>query len=128
METSSSPAMQLSSVDFPHPDSPRSTRNSPCGMSMSSDFRTSTAPKLSDTFLTATLVMRSALHSAGRDAAHEKFSGDEVNDQRHQAGDDGGRHVDVVFLYALHGIHDVVELHCHRIGVGLGVNDTEEEV
>src|SRR5437762_4927821 len=98
VETSSNPAMQLRSVDFPHPDSPSSTRNSPSGMSISSDLRTSIEPKLSDTFLTATLVMRSALHGAGRDAAHEEFSGDEIDNQRHEAGDDSGRHVNIILL------------------------------
>src|SRR5580765_2297480 len=82
VETSRRPAMQLSRVDLPHPDSPSSTRNSPCGMSMSSDFNTSIEPKLSDTFLTATLVIASALHRAGSDAAHEEFSGDEIDDER----------------------------------------------
>ncbi len=43
-DTSSSPAMQLSSVDLPQPEGPSSTRNSPSAMSRSSDFNTCTAP------------------------------------------------------------------------------------
>jgi len=74
----------MSSVDF-HIRFAQKHQEFALGISMSSDLSTSTAPKLSDTFLTATLVMRSALHGAGRDAAHEKFSGNEVNHQRHQA-------------------------------------------
>jgi hypothetical protein len=67
-------------------------------------------------------------HRAGGDAAHEQLSGDEVDRQRHQPGQQRRGHVDVVFLHALHRVDDVVELHGHRILVGLGVDDTEQEI
>ena len=76
-DTSSRPAMQLSRVDLPQPDGPSSTRNSPSPMSRLSVCSTATEPKFSDRFLTETLMpfefMRSALHRAGGDAAHEQL-------------------------------------------------------
>src|SRR5687767_8245692 len=44
-EVSSSPAMQLRSVDLPQPDGPTRTRKSPRAMSILIDFSTSTEPK-----------------------------------------------------------------------------------
>jgi hypothetical protein len=41
----SSPAMILSSVDFPQPDGPSSVRNSPSAMSSETPRSTATAPK-----------------------------------------------------------------------------------
>ena len=45
--TSSSPAMQFSSVDLPQPDEPRRTMNSPSLTSMLRFLRTCTEPKFS---------------------------------------------------------------------------------
>src|SRR5262245_58617588 len=95
-ETSSSPAMQLSRVDLPQPEGPRSTMNSPSATSRVSFFKTSTAPKLSDRSRTRTLVIRSALHRARRDAAHEPPAGDEIDGERYGGRQDRRRHIDVV--------------------------------
>ena len=46
--------------------------------------------------------------------------GDEIDDQRHEAGQDGRRHVDVVGALALGRVDDVVELHGHRQVVAAG--------
>ena len=48
----SSPAIMASSVDFPQPDGPTSTTNSPASTSRLMPFSTSTAPKLLLTLLT----------------------------------------------------------------------------
>ena len=46
-EMSRIPAMQFRSVDFPQPEEPRKTRNSPSPTSRFRVFSTSSAPKLS---------------------------------------------------------------------------------
>ena len=53
----SSPAIIASSVDFPQPDGPTSTTNSPASTSRLTPFSTSTAPKLLLTFLTVSDAM-----------------------------------------------------------------------
>src|SRR6056297_2293009 len=72
--------------------------------------------------------MGSAFHRTGGDAADEEFTGEEVDDQRHEAGQQRRGHVDVVFLHALDRVDDVVELDGHRILLGSRVDDAEEEV
>src|SRR3954447_9005149 len=72
--------------------------------------------------------MASALHRARGDAAHEQFAGDEIDDQRDQAGEQRGRHVDVVFLHALDGVDDVVELHGHRVDVRPRVDNPKQKI
>src|SRR3954452_17446153 len=93
-ETSSRPAMQLSKVDLPQPDGPSSTMNSPSATSRVSFFSTSTEPKFSERSSTRTLVIRSALPRARRDAAHEPPAGNEIDEEGHGGRQDGGRHVD----------------------------------
>src|SRR3546814_16172111 len=84
---SSRPAMQFSNVDFPQPDDPSRTRNSPSWLSRSRFFRTLTAPKESDRSRMETLWFMDGLplHCAGGDAADEHTSGNEIDD----AGNDG---------------------------------------
>ena len=85
-ETSSRPAMQLSSVDLPQPDGPSSTRNSPSPTSRLSVFSTAIAAEIQRQVLDGNAVSSAlALHRAGGDAAHEQLAGDEIDDERHQA-------------------------------------------
>jgi hypothetical protein len=56
--TCSSPAMMRSSVDFPQPDGPTSTRNSPSGMASSMSCSTCTLPKAFATLSISIVAMR----------------------------------------------------------------------
>src|SRR3546814_6074769 len=119
---SSRPAMQVSNVDFPQPDDPSRTRNSPSWMSRSRFFRTWTAPKESDRSRMETLWFMDGLplHCAGGDAADEQPAGDEIDDQGNGARQQRRGHVDIVLLHAPDGVDDIVELDGHRIGVRPG--------
>src|SRR5690606_30202862 len=127
---SSRPAMQFSNVDFPQPDEPSSTRNSPSWMSRLRFLRTLTAPKESDRSRMETLLFMDGLplHCACGDAADEQPARDEIDDEGNGARQQRRSHVDIVFLHALNGVDDVVELHGHRISIRASENDAEEEV
>src|SRR6187399_2242151 len=125
---SSSPAMAFRSVDLPQPDAPRSTMNSPPATSRSRSSRTFRFPKATPSLRIETLAIGSTLYRARGDAAHEQSAGDEIDGERHEAGDDGSSHVDVVFTHALDRVHDVVELHSHRVVRLAGKNEAEQIV
>src|SRR5689334_5338713 len=115
--TSMRPAMEWSRVDFPQPDGPSSTMNSPGSMDRSSDSRMEFPPSTTWRSRMITLEMDamaatscSALHRAGGDTPHEPPTGHQVHDQRDQRGEDGRRHVDVVLTLAERRVHDVVQL------------------
>ena len=132
-DTSSRPAMQLSRVDLPQPDGPSSTRNSPSPTSRLSRFSTDDRPEIERQVLdgNADALGIHADQPFTAPAAMPRtnsLAGDEIDDERHEARQDRCGHVDVVFLHALHGVDDVVELHRHRIGVRPGVDDAEQEV
>src|SRR5919106_4533205 len=109
VSTSSRPAIALSNVDLPQPEGPSRTRSSPCSTSSERRSNTRTLSKATLTSRTETVLI-SALHGAGRDAAHEPAAGGEVDDQRDQRRQHGRRHLDVVGALALDRVDDVVEL------------------
>src|SRR5690242_20276819 len=90
------PAIALRSVDFPQPEGPRRTRNSPSWAVTLRRFRTFRWPKVTSRSRTDTSAIASALHRARRDAAYEPAARDEIDDQRNCRGQDRGGHVDVV--------------------------------
>ncbi len=59
----SSPAIMRSRVDFPQPDGPTKTTNSPSSMSRLISFDTTTSPQAFVTFLSCTLAMPFSLPS-----------------------------------------------------------------
>src|SRR5579871_250224 len=90
----SSPAMQRSRVDLPHPDGPTSTRNSPSSTDRFTLRMTSTSPKDFDTSLNSTLAIGSAalFHAAHGDAADHAFRKEnEERDGRHHDDRDPGK-------------------------------------
>src|SRR5215217_9053669 len=128
-ETSSRPAMQLSKVDFPQPEGPSSTMNSPWAMSRLRCSSTLTLPKLSDRSRMETLCcIGLPLHRTGSDAADEPLAGDEIDRERHEASQDGRGHVHVVFGRALGRVDDIIEVDGHRIVLRAGKDDAEQEV
>src|SRR5919201_3905607 len=74
----SRPAMVLSRVDLPQPDGPTSTRNPPSSTARVMPFSASTVPKrfcrLSIS-RNAMVLLQSALHGTGHQAAHEIAAG-----------------------------------------------------
>ena len=74
--TSRRPAIQFSSVDFPQPDEPRRTRNSPSAISKFRFLSTLTAPKAKSRFLISTefAMICSAFDCASGDAADKEFA------------------------------------------------------
>src|SRR5690606_575867 len=128
-EISRSHATQLSSVDFPQPEGPRSTRNSPSPISRLRFCSTLTEPKASDRSWMETLeFMNSSLHCARGDTANKITAGEEVNEQWHGTGQNSCGHIDVIFLHALHGIDDVIQLHGHRKILRSGKDHAEQKV
>src|SRR5882724_4363241 len=90
--TVSRPAIMASSVDFPQPDGPTSTTNSPGATSRLTPFSTSTAPKLLLRSLTVSdivlcLLSLSSLHRALRQAANEIPPAEQIDEQRRQRAD-----------------------------------------
>src|SRR4026209_553155 len=69
--TSSSPAIGGSVVDLPQPGGPTRTGNDPSGTSIEASGMTTVSPKRFQTRSRTTRATRLALHSAGRQAAHE---------------------------------------------------------
>src|SRR6476661_4756100 len=67
----SRPAIVLSKVDLPQPDGPTRTRKPPFSSEMSIPLRISRAPKRLRSERISTVAMRSSLHCAGHQAAHE---------------------------------------------------------
>src|SRR5271165_4849796 len=65
------PATALSKVDLPQPEGPSRTMNSPSAISIDRFSMMLTSPKPIATFRADTAPMISALHCAGRDAAHK---------------------------------------------------------
>src|SRR5262245_30372384 len=100
--------------------------NSPSRTSRSRSRSTLRWPKETPSFLTETCTIALALHRARGDAAHEQPAGDEIDGERHEAGEDGCRHVDVIFAHALDRVDDVVELHGHWIVRLPGIDEAEE--
>src|SRR5579863_4440334 len=92
----SSPAIVLSSVDFPQPDGPTSTRKPPLSSVRSIPLRISSAPKRFRKSLISRKAMGSTFHCAGHQTAHEIPAGDNVDEESRSGGDDRGRHVHVV--------------------------------
>src|SRR5690349_3752167 len=125
---SRSPAIAFRRVDLPQPEGPSRTMNSPSWTSRSRSRRTLRWPKETPSFLTETCDIGLALHRAGGDAAHEQPPRNEIDGERHKAGEDGRCHVDVVFAHALDRVDDVVELHRHRIIRLAGIDEAEEIV
>src|SRR5215475_5150516 len=85
--TSSSPAIIRSKVDFPQPDGPTSTMNSPSAMARSMPCRTLTAPKdlLTPVMSIDAMAIPSALHRAGGEPPHEIFLD---QDEEQEGGDE----------------------------------------
>src|SRR4051812_38647024 len=84
--TVSSPAMMRSNVDFPQPDGPTKTTNSPSSTERSMSRRISVAPKDLATLCrdTSAIAVNSnhepSLHRAGRQAAHEIAREEKIED------------------------------------------------
>src|SRR5438105_3674451 len=84
--TSSRPAIILSSVDFPQPDGPTKTTNSPSSMASDTPWMTSVSPKDLRTVRSSIWGMgQSAFHRANGDA------GDDLALEYDVDEDDGGR-------------------------------------
>src|SRR4249920_1170004 len=124
----SSPAIMLSRVDLPQPEGPTRIKNSPSSTSMLIPLSTSTEPKRLITFLIESAPMLSAFDGAGSQPAQEIFSGDDVDEQGRQSGDDGCGHVYVVFLDTGGGVHQVVQGHGDRLTLAGGEHHAEQEV
>src|SRR6266436_3689639 len=125
------PAMALSKVDLPQPDGPSSTTNSDSATSRSSFPSTLTAPYPISTPLMSTLhgfFTAPALYGARRNAAHKPAARGEVDDERDQRGQQGGRHVHIVGALTLRRIDDVIKLDGHRQILASGEDKTENEV
>src|SRR5471030_2345357 len=90
--------MTLRSVDFPQPDGPTRTMNSPLSIAMSMPFRTSIAPKR-----TRRLSMERAdiefplLDRTGRQAAEKIFSAKQIDQDRRQSREQHGGALDPIF-------------------------------
>src|SRR5207244_3969527 len=89
-EISRSPAMALRSVDFPQPDGPRRTRNSPLATSKDMRSRTRRAPYSMTRSRTATLAAgeAKAQNEVVADAGHLQDGGDDEDRQRHRQHDE----------------------------------------
>src|SRR4051794_18266312 len=86
----SSPAMMASSVDFPQPDGPSSTMNSPSSTASEIPSSTDTAPKVLRTSSIVRRAMAASFERAGGEATHEVLAAEEVDEQRGQRRHDHG--------------------------------------
>src|SRR5215217_5177694 len=93
---SSRPAMRRSSVDFPQPEGPTKTTNSPSWMSRSTPWMTFALPKDFRTFLRITSAIAQhpglTLDRAGCKARHDLALEHEHQGDDRQGHDHGGRH------------------------------------
>src|SRR6218665_2260772 len=107
----SRPATMLSSVDFPHPEGPTRTMNSPLSTAMSMPLSTSTAPKRTCSFFTLSAdilgflgvwshrpcylqrlrqASAASLHRTCGQAAHVVLATQQIDEQRAARGDPNG--------------------------------------
>src|SRR5579862_7972661 len=91
---SSRPAIRRSKVDFPQPEGPTNTMNSPALISRSTPLMTSTGPKDLRTFCITMLVIAwpSTFDAAGREARDDLALENEHEDNQRQRDDHAGRH------------------------------------
>src|SRR5215207_2138180 len=86
----SSPAIIARRVDFPQPDGPTSTTNSPASTSRLMPLSTSTAPKLLLTFLTLSDAMMVLLDCPLGQPADEVAAAEEVDEEGRKCADQHG--------------------------------------
>src|SRR6266404_3877036 len=91
----SSPAIRRNKVDFPHPDGPTKTTNSPWAMSRSTSRIVFTSPNDFETFFSTTSATEApplSLHRPGGKAGDDATLEDEHQQDERHGHDDGRRH------------------------------------
>src|ERR1700690_2093701 len=113
---SSSPASIRSSVDFPQPDGPTSTTNSPSWMSNAMPWITFVPPNAFSMFWKDTVAIvrspPSRLHRAGGEPADHVALESVVDRRRRQRVDETGRHQELPWRVV--GRKEVAERHAER--------------
>src|SRR5215203_1911433 len=101
-EIGSSPAIIRSSVDFPQPEGPTRTTNSPSSTERLAPFRISTGPKFLRSSRIVTEAMAPSFHRAERQPAHDEALAEEHQKDGWDGRDHGSRgHLAVLHLVLL---------------------------